>query len=638
MSFINTGLREITLKLRRQKTRMALKHEQRLLQKSEIALGREGTAEAARFPEVRNEIVALKKFEQEQKEVAVRLEKVEEALKKIDAQRQDNSKKQAEGLARLEEEKRPLVESRDAARSNTDHCDKELNTVDGRLQENDVADRELLKKVSALQAAKPPPEDLQEQMDRLSSERANLPRVKAEIAQARLGSADACRFAHEKLAAAEALVAQVDKNIARIRSEYEGRDRELNENARAQQEEIKQAREHHRTVEEKKNPAYLNIGRHLASQGIAPPNAPHLLTEVQQRRAAVERHGAHKKELADLSGKIDKQELRKFYFTIVSVLFLLAIILPLVSKSPTKREWLPRETLAIMSIDIEQFNKGDLPNEWRKQQPEVWQKVATGLLGPGARTPALNLAKEAQRVTRALTTGERRPEQEYVLVEARGDLAPVVRTLNEDDSFAKSTVTGLVIWEGKEVTVARLGPKTLAVGSLGEVDRLVQVRLGTEPDLKIDDPLLELFQTLDSDAALRLVSRSPNDLATFFGPILPPEFLAQAEFLGFEMTLAKPAKAHLIVRTADAAKARSWAAALQNEPARWLTIPASDFILATEAPKVEQKDDKLDLHFDIPDGAARLLLQRLANVQPVALPAPAPASPPQSPAPAPGAL
>ncbi len=49
---------------------MALRHEKRVLQKSEIALGREGVSQAVNFPEVRNEIVALKKLEQEQKEVA----------------------------------------------------------------------------------------------------------------------------------------------------------------------------------------------------------------------------------------------------------------------------------------------------------------------------------------------------------------------------------------------------------------------------------------------------------------------------------------------------------------------------------------------------------------------------------------
>ena len=624
MSFISTGLRELTLKVRRQKTRMALKHEKRLLQKSEIALGREGTSEAAKFPEVRNEIVALKKLEQEQKEVALRISKIEEALKQIDTQRQENSREQTAALAKLEEEKRPLVERRDEAKATVERCDKELATVDRRISDNDAADRELLKKVSALQETQPPPADLQVQMERLSSERARLPREKAEMSQARLGSTDACRTAGEKLKAAEALVAQMEKNIARVRGEFEARDRALNESARAQQEEVKQARQQHQTVEEKKNPAYLNIGRHLASQGIAPPSAPHLLTAVQQRRAAVDRHAEHKKELAELSGQIDKQELRKFYFAIVSILALLAIILPLVSKSPTKRDWLPRETLAILSLDIEQFNKGPLPNRWRKDQAELWQKVATGLLGPAARTPALNLAESGRRVTRALATDEGGPNREYVLVEARGDLAPVIRTLTQDDSFAESTVAGLVVFQRPDVTVARVGPKTLAVGSLGEVDKLVQVRLGTEPDLKITDPLLQLFQTLDPGSALRLVARNPNDLASSFSPMLPAEFLQAAKLLGLELSLATPSKARLIVRAGDAAKAKSWAASLQNEPTRWLTIPGSDFVLTTEPPKVEQKNETLDLRFDIPEGAARLLLQRLAKVQSVPTPTPAP--------------
>ena len=98
---------------------------------------------------------------------------------------------------------------------------------------------------------------------------------------------------------------------------------------------------HHQIVEEKKNPAYLNIGRHLASQGIAPPNAPHLLAEVQKHRAAVDRHSQHTAELAVLSSQIDKQELRKFYFSVFSILVLLAIIVPLIFKTPPKREWLP---------------------------------------------------------------------------------------------------------------------------------------------------------------------------------------------------------------------------------------------------------------------------------------------------------
>ena len=615
MSFVSTGLRELTLKVRRQRTRLALKHEKRLLQKSEISLGREGTAEAVRFPEVRNEIVALKKLEQEQKEVAVRIAKIEEALKQIDLQRQQNSREQATALARLEEEKRPLVERRNEARAAADRCDKELATVEARIQQTDDADRDLLKKLSLLQATEPAPADLQLQMERIGAERARLPREKAEMVQARLGSTEACRAAKAKLAAEEALVAQADKNIARVRGEFEARDRTFNESSRAQQEEVKQARQQHQTVEEKKNPAYLNIGRHLASQGIAPPSAPHLLTNVQRHRTAVDRHAEHKQELALLSGQIDKQELRKFYFTVFSLLALFAIILPLVSQSPTKRDWFPQATIAILSLDVDQFNKGPLINRWRKEQPDLWQKIATGLLGAAARTPAVHLAQEGRRVTRALTIAEGGGQQEYVLVETRGDLAPVVRTITQNKDFTKSTVSGLVIWQGPDVTVARVGPKTLAVGSLGEVDQLVQVRLGTQPDLKIDDPLLKRFQQLEVNSALRLVARTPADLTSMFGSILPAEFLDASELLGLDLILTAPAKAHLIVRAIDPAKAKELAASLQNEPGRWLIIPGSDFVLAAGTPKVEQTNQELELHFDIPEGAARLLLQRLARVQ-----------------------
>ena len=92
MSFIRTGLREIGLKVRRQKTRMALRHEKRLLQKSEISLGREGCSQAVNFPEVRTEIVALKKLEQEQSEVATRIAQLEDGIKQIEAQRQENAR------------------------------------------------------------------------------------------------------------------------------------------------------------------------------------------------------------------------------------------------------------------------------------------------------------------------------------------------------------------------------------------------------------------------------------------------------------------------------------------------------------------------------------------------------------------
>src|SRR5438128_11211178 len=99
--------------------------------------------------------------------------------------------------------------------------------------------------------------------------------------------------------------------MARTRSEFEARDRILNDNVRAQQEAARDARTHHQTVEERKNPAYLSIGRHLAPKGVAPPNAPQLLAQPHRRREAVEQLLQHRAELSILSSQIDKQERRK---------------------------------------------------------------------------------------------------------------------------------------------------------------------------------------------------------------------------------------------------------------------------------------------------------------------------------------
>jgi len=613
VSFIRTGLREVGLKIRRQKTRMALRHEKRLLQKSEINLGREGTSQAANFPELRNEIVALKKLEQEQKEVALRIAQIEEGIKKIEAERQENARAQSEVLAKLEVEKKPLLQLRNEAKSYADVCDRELSAVERRLQENDAADKELLKTVSELQAAEPPPSDFKTQSANIGARRARLPEERAELVRARMGSADACRIAKEKLAAAEAELSVVEKQIERARAEFDGRDKAFAENIRGQQDAVKEARVHHQTVEERKNPAYLNIGRHLANQGIAPPNVPHLLTEVQRHRTAVDRHLEHTAELGLLSNQIDKQELRKFYFTVVSLLALLAIILPLVFQSPPKREWLPQETEAILSINTDQFERSDSSKRWRKEQAEAWQHTWNGLIGSAVHTPVLNLSRDTARITRAITASDPGTIREFVLVEARGDVSRVIHSIAQDTAFERRVISGLAIWQRPDLAVARVGPTTLAVGAASEVDELVRVRLGIQSDLKISGQLFDRFQALDRESALRLISRDPPDLSRIFHPVFQRELLDKSQLLGLALALQNPIKARLFLRLKSPADAVEFARQLHDEPERWLRLQDSDLLLYAQPPDISRQGPNLELHFVVPENTARLVLERIAK-------------------------
>ncbi len=598
---------------------MALRHEKRVLQRAEIALGREGTSQAVNFPEVRNEIVALKKLEQEQKEVAVQISQIEEALKQIETNRQQNATELNTALAQLEEEKKPVVERRNQAKSAADLCNRELAGVERRLQDNDAADRELLEKLAALQAIVPPPADFDTQASTLSSRRAQLPEQRAEIERARLGSADACRSAKETLTAQQAELDGIDKRIAAIRGEYEARDRALNENSRAQQEALKQARALHQTVEERKNPAYLNIGRHLATKGIAPPNAPHLLEDVQRHRVAVEKHSQHKAELAVLSSQIDKQELRKFYFSGLSVLVLLAIILPLVFQSPAKREWLPQETEAILSINTQQLQRDELPKRWQKEQGDEWQTIWDGLTANAERTPVLNLPRDVVRVTRAMTSGDS-GVREFVLVQAKSDVQPVMRSIAQDQTFERKPISGLPVWLRPEFALARLGPRTLAIGAPAEVEELVRVRLGIEQDLKITGSLFDGFQALDQETAVRLISSDPPSLSRYFSPIFTRDLLDSAQILGLALTLQNPVRGRLLIKMKSEKQAAELAGKMHQEPQRWLRLQDSELLLFAQPPEVITQGSDLEVRFIVPENSARLLLQRVAKSN-----APAPA-------------
>ncbi len=632
MSFIRTGFREVALKLRRQKTRIALRHDRRHLQKSEINLGREGTAQAANFPELRNEIVALKKLEQEQKEVALRIARIEEGIKRIEEERQQIVREQANAIAKLEAEKKPLLQQRNQAKSTAQVCERELAGVERRIQESEAADRDLLKQLSDLHALDPAPPDLEALSAGIMAKRARLPDERAELVRARMGSADAVRAAKEKLNTADSDLAAVEKNIARTRSDFEARDRKLAESIRTQQQAAREARTQHQTVEERKNPAYLSIGRHLSQKGVAPPNAPDLLEEAHRRREAVDLQLKHQAELAQLSSQIDKQELRKFYFSTFSVLVLLAITLLVVFQSPRGREWLPQETDTILSINAEQFERANLAKHWRDAQPKLWP----GLIGPAASVPGLNPSRDTARITRALTTNETGETKEFNLVQTRRGLARVIRTVADDRNFKKRSINGLPVWERQpssaepavqasgspaaaavkpEFAIARVGPATLAVGAPEQVDELVLVRLGMKPDLKITGQLFDRFQALDRESTLRLISRDPPDLSRVFHPIFSSELVGASQLIGLAVNLQNPVKARILIKVNAPKNAADVARDLRGNPEQWLRMPDSPLLLYSQLPEIQtQGNSNLELRFTMPEDCARLLLERLAGI------------------------
>ena len=144
--------------------------------------------------------------------------------------------------------------------------------------------------------------------------------------------------------------------------------------------------------------------------------------------------------------------------------------------------------------------------------------------------------------------------------------------------------------------------------SLGFADlfRLAKKRSWTRDEERV-------FQALDQDSALRLISRDPPNLPRMFHPIFAPELLENSQLLGFALTLQNPVKARLLLKLKSAESASELARNLHNEPQRWLRLQDSNFMLYSQPPEITRQAASIEVHFNVPDETARLLLQRIAK-------------------------
>jgi hypothetical protein len=198
-------------------------------------------------------------------------------------------------------------------------------------------------------------------------------------------------------------------------------------------------------------------------------------------------------------------------------------------------------------------------------------------------------------------------------VESRGDVSQVLRSIEKEKGFERHPLSGLPVWLRGDFALARVGPKTLAVGSPPEVEELVMVRLGIKPDLKITGQLFDRFQALNQGNALRLISRDPPKLAEIFHPIFAAELLNRSQLLGLSLALQNPVKARLVLSYKSQQLAGELARLIKSEPQRWLKLQDSDLLLYTQPPEIENQGSDLQVRFDIPEKTARLLLQRIAK-------------------------
>ncbi len=300
---------------------------------------------------------------------------------------------------------------------------------------------------------------------------------------------------------------------------------------------------------------------------------------------------------------------------------MIALTLLLAFHAPVRRDWLPRDTQTILTVDVSRFTDADFTRALQSQEPDAWQSVWTGLLRKVAEVPQIDVRQRVERITRAfapsVTPGG--APVDYLLVKMR-DASDVDRLCNQlwpSGNFGRRFPYSLPIYENQSgVAIAQIGPDTIALGSTPAVETLIRVRLGLpgSEDLKSDAQFFSEFQRLGDDSAFRLVTYQPRELMGLGNPVLNAQTLGDCQTLGLTLDMREPVSAVIVLNTSNNREAGQLAHALEAHPDQVLQLAGAGPNLFIEPPSVHANEKQVEWRFRMTAPAAREFLQRVSRL------------------------
>lgn len=613
MNFVSTGVQEVTRRLRRQRNRPALSSARRAADRAEIELGRHGWEAVREDEAVRPQLEAVNKLSDDVEAANGRVRALDIQLHDREVQRETARREHHQTLQQIEEERRPL--QRALEEKQVQLAEHHKNSQDHAAQVRSLeAEAAALAKDAARIQFEP---GRQEKLEVIAERRGAIAQRLAELDASRPDLAVAREATEQELARLRASLLGLVQRGNQAKIALGSHERTAAVAIAALVKQIAQLRRRVARIEEKKDPSFLAIGRRLTQLDQPPAGAESQFAEARRQRQSYERLVALEAAWLRESRDADKQDLRIFKFVAVTAAVLVAGGLLLFFRTPSKRDWLPRKTETILSLNVSRFAEGDFAHSLQAQEPDAWEEVWSGLVRKVAQTPGIDVRRQVSRITRALapSPGGGAP-LDYLLVEIRPStpMESLLDNLRIKEGFLKNPGQGLPIYRKGDLALAQIGPETLAVGSFNVVEELVNVRLGLQQDLKSDDQFFTGFAALDEQSAFRLVTQRPSSLGNLAGPFLEAEVLAKCRAVGLTLDLREPCTAVFVLDLADPAAAEHVGRQLAATPDRVLKLQSAGPNLFIEPPSVRTKESQVEWRFKMTQPAARELLQRIAQL------------------------
>ncbi len=624
MNFVSTGVKEVTRRLLRQRNRIALANARKVVERAEIALGRHGWRELAEDQTVRPAYESLERLDAEVVDANNRVVELEARIQEHEAERTAARQQHEDELAQIATERGPLEEALAAAQGRSEQQQKtwqeQQTRKAGWQAELSALDKEQKRTGRAM-----PEVERELRQTQIAAKREALTAQLAALQTAREEAAGPKQADEEAIKNTRAALSALDVRKQQAQAKLAARERAVTLTIAGVLKEIAASRREAARLEQQKDVFYLVIGRRLAGREEMPAQSEELFATSRRHRQSYERLAGLDAAWHKESQNADRQDLRIFNFVGVTLAVLLAVGLLLVLRTPAKRDWLPSNTEAIVSLNVSRFTNADFARTLQTQAPDTWQQVWTGLVQKVAEVPQINVREQVSRITHALApSANHGPPVDYLLVEMRSSVDVDAWLRNEllaKGGFKQRTVNGLPslvdglpIYEKPGVAVAQIGPDTLALGSSASVEELIHVRLGLKADLKSDAQFFSQFQRLDDDSAFRLVTDQPNELTNLTDPLLSTDLLADCQALGLTIDLHEPASAVFLLNARNAAGLDRMARLLQSQPDQVLQLQSVGPNLFLEPPTVRTHDNQVEWRFKMTTPAARAFLQRVSRL------------------------
>ena len=621
MNFVSTGVKEMTRRLLRQRNRIALANARKFVEKAEIALGRHGWQELAGDETVRPAYESLERLDAEVIEANERVVQLEGRIREHEASREESRREHEAELAQIEGERQPVEEALTAARTRLEQHQKASHEQQARRTalagEQSALDKERKRLDRGLGDA-----ERQEIEAQIAAKHAALGEELTAVNAAREEAIGPMKADEEEIRNARAALNALDSRRQQAHAKLASRERATALAVAGVLKEIAASRREARRVEQQKDMFYLLIGRRLAEREETTVQSEELFAVSRRYRSSYERLAGLDAAWHRESQSANRQDLRIFNFVVITLGVLAAVTLLLILRTPSKRDWLPSNTEAIVSLNVSRFTNADFTRALQSQEPDTWQQVWNGLVQKVAEVPEIKVREQVSRITHALApSASHGPPVDYLLVQMRGyiDLDGWVRgELAGKGGFVpnKDTGLGLPIYQRDKagVAVAQIGPDTLALGSFDAVEELVKVRLGLKSDLKSDAQFFSRFQRLDDNSAFRLVTDKPQELTYLTDPLLSSQLLSECQALGLTIDLGEPASAVFLLNANSVAAVERISRLLQTQPDQVLQLQSAGPNLFIEPPTVRTHDDQVEWRFRMTAPAARAFLQRVSRL------------------------